>query len=412
MPSKSKRVAKKKKEPVGFVIFLSIVVSILALLQNRYGQFSDIRGFYGMHFSDGQHQWPFSTHTLLGAAESIHPVEYPALTGLIMWLISFFVEPAQFAWVDYFRITASLHVILYAITAYYIKVLAGRKWAIVFIISPAVLYSLNRNWDIWAIVAMIWAIYLFEKGKFRMSAVVLAVSIATKLFPIVLLFPIFIYFMRRKEFRIFIEYFAITMGSWLLINIPFMIINFRGWSYFYEFSYKRGLGSASIFEVTGILGFGIPTWSILFYILNALLFGGLGLYLWKSARNVPLTESAFFTMFAFILFNKQYSMQYVIWLAALAVLALAHLSQKRQFTMLYIYAIWQASELVFQYSFFQNILTNINANTATPASPQISSTTYAMTGIVRYTLAVLFTVLLARYLYQEKKSEPAIKSGS
>jgi uncharacterized membrane protein len=412
MPSKSKRVAKKKKEPVGFVIFLSIVVSILALLQNRYGQFSDIRGFYGMHFSDGQHQWPFSTHTLLGAAESIHPVEYPALTGLIMWLISFFVEPAQFAWVDYFRITASLHVVLYAITAYYIKVLAGRKWAIVFIISPAVLYSLNRNWDIWAIVAMIWAIYLFEKGKFRMSAVVLAVSIATKLFPIVLLFPIFIYFMRRKEFRIFVEYFVITMGSWLLINIPFMIINFRGWSYFYEFSYKRGLGSASIFEVTGILGFGIPTWSILFYILNALLFGGLGLYLWKSARNVPLTESAFFTMFAFILFNKQYSMQYVIWLAALAVLALAHLSQKRQFTMLYIYAIWQASELVFQYSFFQQILTNINANTATPASPQISSTTYAMTGIVRYTLAALFTVLLAKYLYQEKKSEPAIKSGS
>jgi hypothetical protein len=412
MPSKSKRVAKKKKEPVGFVIFLSIVVSILAILQNRYGQFSDIRGFYGMHFSDGQHQWPFSVRTLLGTTESRNPVEYPALTGLIMWLISFFVEPAQFAWVDYFRITASFHVVLYAITAYYIKVLAGRKWAIVFAISPAVLYSLNRNWDIWAIVAMIWAIYLFEKGKFRMSAVVLAVSVATKFFPIVLLFPIFIYFMRRKEFRTFVEYFLITMGSWLLINLPFMIINFRGWSYFYEFSYKRGLGSASIFEVTGILGFGIPTWSILFYILNALLFGGLGLYLWKSARNVPLTESAFLTMFAFILFNKQYSMQYVIWLAALAVLALAHLSQKRQFTMLYIYAIWQASELVFQYSFFQNILTNINANTATPASPQVSSSTYATICIVRYTLAVLFTVLLAKYLYQEKKSEPAIKSGS
>jgi uncharacterized membrane protein len=302
--------------------------------------------------------------------------------------------------------------VLYAITTYYIKVLAGRKWAIVFAISPAVLYSLNRNWDIWAVVAMIWAIYLFEKGKFRMSAVVLAVSVATKFFPIVLLFPIFFYFVRRKEFRTFVEYFLIAMGSWLLINLPFMIINFRGWSYFYEFSYKRGLGSASIFEVTGILGFGIPTWSILFYILNALLFGGLGLYLWKSARNVPLTESAFLTMFAFILFNKQYSMQYVIWLAALAVLALAHLSQKRQFTMLYIYAIWQASELVFQYSFFQQILTNINANTATPASPQISSTTYAMTGIVRYTLAVLFAVLLAKYLYQEKKSEPAIKSGS
>ena len=408
MVSKSKR-AQKKKEPIAFIIFLSVVTSILALLQNKYGQFSDIRGFYGMHFADGQHQWPFSTHTLLGATESIHPVEYPALTGLIMWLISFFVEPAQYAWVNYFRITAGFHVVLFAITAFYIKQLAGRKWATVFVISPAVLYSLNRNWDIWAIVAMIWAIYLFEKGKMRQSAIVLAVSVATKLFPIVLLFPIFFYFMRQKKVREFIEYFAITMGVWFLINLPFMIINFRGWSYFYEFSYSRGLGSASIFDVSGQVGFGIPTWSWLFYALNLVLFGGLGLYFWKSVRIVPLTEGAYLTMFAFILFNKQYSMQYVIWLASLAVIAIAHLSQKRQLSMLYIYVMWQASELAFQYSYFQNMLTNIYANTATPASPTISGFTYGMVGIVRYILAIAFTALLAKYLYDEKKVDSQAK---
>jgi uncharacterized membrane protein len=406
--SKSKR-AQKKKEPIAFVIFLSVVTSILALLQNKYGQFSDIRGFYGMHFADGQHQWPFSTHTLLGATESIHPVEYPALTGLIMWLISFFVQPAQFAWVDYFRITVGFHVVLFAVTAYYIKQLAGRKWAIVFVISPAVLYSLNRNWDIWAIVAMIWAIYLFEKGKLRQSAIVLAVSVATKLFPIVLLFPIFFYFMRQKKVREFIEYFAITMGVWFLINLPFMLINFRGWSYFYEFSYSRGLGSASIFDVSGQVGFGIPTWSWLFYALNLILFGGLGLYFWKSVKIVPLTEGAYLTMFAFILFNKQYSMQYVIWLASLAVIAIAHLSQKRQLSMLYIYVMWQASELAFQYSYFQNMLTNIYANTATPASPAISGFTYGMVGIVRYILAIAFTALLAKYLYDDKRVDSQAK---
>jgi uncharacterized membrane protein len=408
MASKSKR-ALKKKEPVAFVIFISVVTSILALLQNKYGQFSDIRGFYGMHFSDGQHHWPFSTHTLLGATESIHPVEYPALTGLIMWLFSFTVEPAQFAWVDYFRITASFHVALFAITAFYIKQLAGKKWAIVFALSPAVLYSLNRNWDIWAIVAMIWAIYLFEKGKMRQSAIVLAVSVATKLFPIVLLFPIFFYFIRQKKVREFIEYFGITIGAWFLINLPFMIINFRGWSYFYEFSYKRGLGSASIFDVTGRVGFGIPTWDILFYALNLILFGGLGLYFWKSAKIVPLTEGAYLTMFAFILFNKQYSMQYVIWLASLAVIALARLSQKRQLSMIYIYVIWQASELAFQYSFFQNILTGIYANTETPASPAVSGFTYGAIGVVRYILAIAFTVLLAKYLYDEKKADSPAK---
>jgi uncharacterized membrane protein len=406
--SKSKR-ALKKKEPIAFVIFLSMATSILALLQNKYGQFSDIRGFYGMHFADGQHQWPFSTKTLLGATQSMHPVEYPALTGLIMWLISFFVQPAEFAWVDYFRITAGFHVVLFAVTAYYIKQLAGKKWAIVFVMSPAVLYSLNRNWDIWAIVAMIWAIYLFEKGKMRQSAIVLAVSVATKLFPIVLIFPIFFYFMRKKQTRAFIEYFAITMGTWFLINLPFMLINFRGWSYFYEFSYKRGLGSASIFDVTSRIGFGIPTWDILFYGLNLVLFGGLGLYFWKSAKIVPLTEGAYLTMFAFILFNKQYSMQYVIWLAALAVIALARLSQKRQLSMLYIYAMWQASELAFQYSFFQNILTGMYVNTETPASPAISGLTFGVIGVVRYILAIAFTALLAKYLYDEKKVDSQAK---
>jgi uncharacterized membrane protein len=406
--SKSKR-ALKKKEPIAFVIFLSIATSILALLQNKYGQFSDIRGFYGMHFADGQHQWPFSTKTLLGSTQSMHPVEYPALTGLIMWLISFFVEPAQFAWVDYFRITAGFHVVLFAVTAYYIKQLAGKKWAIVFVMSPAVLYSLNRNWDIWAIVAMIWSIHLFEKGKMRQSAIVLAVSVATKLFPIVLIFPIFFYFMRKKQTRAFIEYFAITMGTWFLINLPFMLINFRGWSYFYEFSYKRGLGSASIFDVTSRIGFGIPTWDILFYGLNLVLFGGLGLYFWKSAKIVPLTEGAYLTMFAFILFNKQYSMQYVIWLAALAVIALARLSQKRQLSMLYIYAMWQASELAFQYSFFQNILTGMYVNTETPASPAISGLTFGVIGVVRYILAIAFTALLAKYLYDEKKVDSQAK---
>jgi uncharacterized membrane protein len=277
------------------------------------------------------------------------------------------------------------------------------------VVSPAVLYSLNRNWDIWAIVAMIWAIYLFEKGKMRQSAIVLAVSVATKLFPIVLLFPIFIYFMRQKKVREFIEYFAITMGVWFVINLPFMLINFRGWSYFYEFSYKRGLGSASIFDVSAQIGFGIPTWNWFFYALNLILFGGLGIYFWKSAKIVPLTEGAYLTMFAFILFNKQYSMQYVIWLAALAVIALARLSQKRQLSMLYIYAIWQASELAFQYSFFQNILTNVNANSATPASPEISGYTYGMIGIFRYILAIAFTALLTKYLYYEKKVDSQAK---
>ena len=227
MASKSKQKRLKainRKETATLAIYVSMVAALLALIQNSYGQFSDIRGFYGLHFQDGQNLWPFSTHQLLGAAEPIHPVEYPALTGLIMWLFSFFIEPSQNAWVSYFRLTASIHIVIYALTTYFIHKITGRKWAILFAISPAVLYSLNRNWDIWAVAMMILAIYLFEKGKVKQSAIVLAISIATKFFPLVLLFPIFLYYFRQKNIKKFISYFIHTFGAWILINLPFVLI--------------------------------------------------------------------------------------------------------------------------------------------------------------------------------------------
>ena len=403
--SKQKRMRENsRRETATLAVIVAMVAAVFAIIQNSYGQFSDIRGFYGMHFSDGQHLWPFSTHTLLGSKDVMHPVEYPALTGLVMWLLSFFIKPAQFAFVDYFRLTAVFHVALFGATAYFIKKLASRKWAIIFAISPAVLYSLNRNWDIWAVITMVWAIYLFEKGKEKQSAILLAISIATKFFPLVLFFPIFISCFRSKELKRFVSYFCYTVGAWVLINLPFALINFRGWSYFYEFNYSRGIGSASVWDVATRVGISLPTSKVFLYLLNIGIFALLGLLLLKSKSTFTLSESAFLTMFAFILFNKQYSMQYVIWLAALAVIAIAKLSSKHQFSLLYLYALWQASELAFQYGFFQNILTSTYANTQTPVSPQISSLTFGVIGVFRYLIAVGFTLLLAKYLYDEKKA--------
>jgi len=335
----------------------------------------------------------------------MHPVEYPALTGLIMWLFSFFIAPAQYAWVDYFRLTASFHIFVFGATAYYINKLGNRKLAIIFALSPAVLYSLNRNWDIWAIATMLMAIYLFNKGKTRQSAIWLAISIAIKFFPLVILLPITIFYLRKKEIKQAVIYIAMTLGAWFLINLPFMLINFRGWSYFYEFSYKRSIGAASIFEVTQMLGFGIPTTKVVFYSLNLLALGLVVLYLVKSKKIVSIADGSFFTMFAFILFNKQYSMQYVIWLASLAVLAIFYLSKESQKKILIFYGIWQASELLFQYSFFQKILTGTYRGTQTPASPEISDSFYASVGLLRYLLAIAFTIVLAVMLNKQRRQE-------
>ena len=413
MASKSKK-QRVKKENATSLILLSLLVGVLALLQNKFGQFSDIRGFYGMHFYDGQHLWPFSEKTLLGDTKVQHPVEYPALTGLIMWLLSFLVSPSQTAVFDYYRITAAFQIVLLAISAYLIFKLAGKKYGFYFILAPAVLYSLNRNWDIWAIAAMLLAIYLFEKKRFQLSAILLAVSIATKFFPIVLMLPIMIIFLRNKQIKLFIRYAVTTAVAWAVINLPFVLINYEGWVYFYKFSAERGLGSASFFEITNIILPSITFSSIHFYILNILALVAVTTYFVKLKSVPTLAATSFFVMFGFILFNKQYSMQYVIWLSALAVLTFSYLKREHKELLIYVYILWQSLELAFQYSFFQKILTSTYANTATPMTITVSNTAYGYIGVARYILAVIFALLLAKFFSaanaESAQNQESIKS--
>jgi uncharacterized membrane protein len=413
MASKSKR-QRAKKESAKSLVLLSLTLGILALLQNRYGQFSDIRGFYGMHFYDGQNLWPFSEKILAGDTRVQHPVEYPALTGLVMWLLSFLVSPSETAVFDYYRITAAFQIVLLAISAYLIFKLAGKKYGFYFILAPAVLYSLNRNWDIWAIAAMLLAIYLFEKKRFQLSAILLAVSIATKFFPIVLMLPIMIIFLRNKQIKLFIRYAVTTAVAWVVINLPFVLINYEGWAYFYKFSAERGLGSASFFEIINIILPSITFSSIHFYILNILALVAVTTYFVKLKSVPTLAATSFFVMFGFILFNKQYSMQYVIWLSALAVLTFSYLKREHKELLVYVYILWQSFELAFQYSFFQKILTSTYANTATPMTITVSNTAYGYVGVARYILAVIFALLLAKFFFaanaESAPSQENIKS--
>lgn len=403
MASRSKKKLQKERLPL-YPILLALTSALIAMILNKGLFFTDIRTFYVQHFSDGMHHWPLSYHTLLGSSNLMHPAEYPALTGLIMWTISFLVSTDANALFHYFWITATLNSFLFAATAYLLLKLRVNKVGVIFFaLCPAVLYSLHRNWDIWAVVTMIWAIYLYEKGKTKQSAIVLAVSIATKFFPVVLLLPIAIQYFRNKESKKFFEYFGVTVVSWIIINLPFALINFRGWTYFYEFNYNRGLGAASFFEIVEKLGSTYSFTNVSFYALNLLAFGTVTAYFLYSKSYVPLSEAAFFTMFGFILFNKQYSMQYIIWLTPLAVMALSKLNKRYQGILVLSFISWQIFDAFFQYAYFQNLLTNKYANTATPASPTISGEVYGAIGAMRYVLAVSFCIILGYFLFSEKR---------
>jgi hypothetical protein len=91
---------------------------------------------------------------------------------------------------------------------------------------------------------------------------------------------------------------------------------------------------------------------------------------------------------------------------------MAYIKKGPRDLLIYVYIFWQASELAFQYSFFQKILTNTYANSATPMTIAVSNTTYAYIGVIRYFLAVTFALLLARFFYLKNSEDVATKDKS
>ena len=126
---------------------------------------------------------------------------------------------------------------------------------------------------------------------------------------------------------------------------------------------------------------------------------GVTMYFAKLKSVPTLAATSFFVMFGFILFNKQYSMQYVIWLSALAVLTFSYLKREHKELLIYVYILWQSLELAFQYSFYQKILTDYYANTPTPMTITVSNTVYGYVGVARYIVAVVFALLLAKLFF-------------
>lgn len=399
MASKSKRArqaaAKAKTKSAWPVLFWALMAAYLGYLQNRYGQFSDIRGFYGTRFMNDQHDWPYEVVTPLGGTGPLKPIEYPAITGVAIWLLTFITPQTGIPLLNYFGINALIHAIFFAGTGYYIKKLTNNSTAYLFVLAPAAFMALNLNWDMWAVFPMVAAIYYFEKKRWAVSSIVLGIAIAAKFFPVVLLLPIVIYFLREKEIKLGVTFLVGVVSTWILFNLPVALISFDGWKYFYEFSLNRGLGDGSIYSIIGKIGLGQVYSNPLYYILNVAIFGSFTFFLFKSKANLSLAQTAFFTMFCFTYFGKQYSMQYVLWLAPLAVLAIASLPKKNIIPATYLYGAWQGLELLFRITYFQNWVTNLSAARGTPVGNPISDLVYGSVSVFRYSLlALLITYLV------------------
>lgn len=376
----------KSKHAIGAVILLALFMGALSFIKfdhcyNKswvvpdvytHACYSDIPALYGAR-DLVNHTWPYSSAT--------NSVEYPPITGVVMWATSLITPHGSENFHMYFLINIFLLLLLFVGSALLVWHMNPESWQL-FLIAPSVVASLFINWDMWSVLTALAVIYWFDRKKYDYSALALGISIATKFFPIVLLIPVVLIFWKRSHVKSAIRYLGISLGLCVLINLPFALSTPSGWWRFFKLNGSRGADFGSIYYSSQLLGVSIPainTSSVLLFLM-----GSTGFVIFALQKDyVPnLAQIAFIEVAIFTLASKVYSPQYILWLTPLAVIAL----QKKDRSAFWV---WQGAEILYHFGVWEYLATYSGGHFGLPARG------YAVISVIRIAALIFFVLKTA-----------------
>jgi uncharacterized membrane protein len=271
-------------------------------------------------------------------------VEYPVLTGLAMWVTAKFVpsgdDPTRRGrW--YFDVNAlALAVCAGVAVAATVRTHRRRPWdAALFAAAPMLALTATINWDLYAVALLSLAMLAWSRERALGAGVLIGLAAAAKFYPLFILGPLLVLCWRAGKMRQFYVALGGAMAAWLAVNLPVMLADFHGWAHFYVLSRERGAGFSSIWFVLSQHGYGVPESHLNLvagglFVLACAAIAALAL---RAPRRPRLVQVSLLVVAAFLLTNKVYSPQYVLWLIPLAALA-----RPRWRDLL----IWQAGEAI------------------------------------------------------------------
>jgi uncharacterized membrane protein len=297
--------------------------------------YSDLPSLFGERGMD-DNTWPYASDT--------NAVEYPVLTGLVMYATSFVAHSP----ISYFNFNALLLAPLFICVVFIVRKIQP-EFTYLVPVAPAMIASLYINWDLWAIATMMLAIYWFDRKAYLYSSIALAVSISTKFLPVFLLLPIIFILWRSNQIREMFKYAATTVAIWLAINLPFALTTPTGWWRFYKLNMEREADWGSLWLAFSQLGLGLANLNYLAVLLLLIGLTAFVIFLFE-VRNTPTLASVAFIVLAIVMVaSKVYSPQYVLWLTPLAVIALTHKKD------LHAFWIWQIAETMYHVAIWQHL---------------------------------------------------------
>gem|GEM_PF-622166 len=260
--------------------------------------------------------------------------EYPVLMSLVASVaaqITQWVPDGGSETLAFWLVNGVFVVGLWAATAVLTVRMAGRRWwdGLMVAVAPGMILASTINWDMWAVALMAWGMYVWARSKPGWAGVLFGLGAAMKIYPLLILGPLLILAVRSRRFGPFLKALAGTVGAWLAVNLPLMLTNVEAWKVFFTFSSERGPGLSSVWHAWDVMapdlgGRYIPEES-----LSLVVYGVFAVWcavvflLGVLAKHPPrLAQLTFLVVAGFVLTNKVYSPQFVIWLIPLMALAL------------------------------------------------------------------------------------------
>ena len=320
-----------------------------------------------------------------------HPVEYPVLIGGAMqaaaWLVRNVSEAVRGR--EFFDVTVALLAICAVAGVLATARAAGprgserRAQALMVALSPALILSAFVNWDLIALAFTALGIAAWAARRGVWAGVLLGLGVATKFYPLVVFGPLLLLCLRAGRMREFARTLAAAAVAWAVVDLPVLIVAPSGWARFYVFSKDRGADWGSVwymFEHFNVPVLGNPQLSALNK-LSAVFFAvacaAIAVLALAAPRRPRLPQLCFLVLAAFLMTNKVWSPQYVVWLVPLAVLARPRL---------WPYLLWQLAEVAYFFGIWGYLIFIYSAGG------------YQVTGYQGISSGWYFAALAARFL--------------
>ncbi len=198
----------------------------------------------------------------------------------------------------------------------------ARPWdAMMIAVAPAVMTTGLINWDFLVLALTSLGVLAWARKRPGWAGVWWGLGVAAKLYPLLLLVPLAVLCFRSGRLKAFWLAVGGTVGSWVAVNLPIYLLSPSGWLYFWTFNVDRGADLGSIWYLLSLRGHPVEDASSAQTWWMVVGTAAICLLLLLAPRRPRLAQGFLLLMVLFLVVNKVYSPQYVLWLLPLVVLA-------------------------------------------------------------------------------------------